>query len=74
VCALVVQAAAVGVQGVFGSSLLTITCQIDLQFPADPGPDFSRGYGTQKCALVPEGCIGCKQGKGSASGALVLDA
>ncbi len=32
--------------------------QIDLQFPAGPGVDFSRAYGTQKCALVPEGRIG----------------
>ena len=29
--------------------LLAITCQTDLQFPADPGVDFSRAYGTDRC-------------------------
>jgi hypothetical protein len=48
--------------------------QIDLQFPAAPPASMSAGSMGPKRCDGPERRIGCKRGKGSATGALVLDA
>jgi hypothetical protein len=56
-----------GLRGSSGSSMLTITCQIDLLFPAGLGVDFSRAYGNPKILLVPVGSKrlhGSQRGKG----------